>query len=264
MEEFLAAFIANKNNDKFGITFAKELKRNLEKRFPNHGLNVFERRAANYLDPHLKGIHLRKFKQFDSTKDRIETFIMESLEDTSNDNETGVNETNNNIEDLSGGNMSPTSKLRFELEAEDPAEKDDSIIRKEMSVFEKLEVASKEENVLTWWKSHEKTLPNLAKFARRVLAIPVSSGKSERVFSTGGNFVTAKRTRLNAMKVQALITIKENRRQVELYLRSIGGDKLESAEGENAFKKIRVVQTPGILDDDLENSSDDEYFIDED
>ena len=54
------------------------------------------------------------------------------------------------------------------------------------------------------------------------------------------------------------------RRQVELYLRSIGGDKLESAEGENAFKKIRVVQTPGILDDDLENSSDDEYFIDED
>ena len=48
-------------------------------------------------------------------------------------------------------------------------------------------------------------------------------------------------------------------------MRRIGeADKLESLEGENAFKKIRVVQTVGILDEEFESSSDDEYYMDED
>lgn len=162
MEEFLTEFIENRSNDKFGITFARELKKNLDKRFPNHGLDVFEQRAANYLDPHFKGIHLRKFKQFDSTKDRVENFIMEALEEDANgDINAGLN---NNVDNAGGGEMSPTSKLRFEFEAQEPAEREESKIRKEMSLFDKLEVAPKEVDVLNWWKSNEKLcliLPNL-------------------------------------------------------------------------------------------------------
>ena len=172
-------------------------------------------------------------------------------------------ETNNNVESLTDGNMSPTSKLRFELAVLQPTEREDTKMKKELALFDKFEVAPKEENVLHWWKEHEKTLPNLAKFARRILAIPVSSGKSERVFSTGGNFVTAKRTRLNSRKVQSLIIIKENKRQLQLYLSSLGEDKLGPVDGEEAFKKIIVVETIGILADD-EFSSDDEYFLDDD
>ena len=44
------------------------------------GLSVFERRAANYLDPCLKGIHLRKFHQFESTKDELETLCKELVD----------------------------------------------------------------------------------------------------------------------------------------------------------------------------------------
>ena len=260
MEEFLADFIANRNNDKFGVMFAKELQKNLGKRFPNHGLGVFERRVANYLDPHFKGIHLRKFKQFESTKDEIETFIGEEMDDPI---DLTDGERNNNVESLTDGNMSPTSKLRFELAVLQPTEREDTKMKKELALFDKFEVAPKEENVLHWWKEHEKTLPNLAKFARRILAIPVSSGKSERVFSTGGNFVTAKRTRLNSRKVQSLIIIKENKRQLQLYLSSLGEDKLGPVDGEEAFKRIIVVETVGILADD-EFSSDDEYFLDDD
>ena len=117
---------------------------------------------------------------------------------------------------------------------------------------------------MSWWKSHKKSLPLLANFARRILGIPVSSGKSERVFSTGGNFVKEKRTRLNAKKVQSLITIKENREQVELYLLGKADKKLETDNVENAFEKIKVVTRIGILSEDVEISSDEEYFMDDD
>ena len=133
-----------------------------------------------------------------------------------------------------------------------------------MALFEKFELAKKEESVMSWWKSHKKSLPLLANFARRILGIPVSSGKSERVFSTGGNFVKEKRTRLNAKKVQSLITIKENREQVELYLLGKAGNKLETDNVENAFEKIKVVTRIGILSEDVEISSDEEYFMDDD
>ena len=162
---------------------------------------------------------------FDSTKDDIERKIAAEVaaeEDTSSIHSD--DEANNNVEsEPSVESMSPTSKLRYELKALENESTEDSKIKQEMSVFERLDVASKEESVLGWWKAQAKTLPILAKFARRILGIPVSSGKSERVFSTGGNFVKEKRTRLNAKKVESLIIIKENRRQVGLY----GGDNLD-------------------------------------
>ena len=130
-------------------------------------------------------------------------------------------------------------------------------------MFEKMEAASKEENVLGWWKSEEKHLPLLAKLARRILAIPASSGKSERVFSTGGNFVKEKRTRLNALKVQNLIIIKENSAHVEDYFSKVNQDKVVAATGGNAFVKVKVKTVLGILADD-ELFSDTEYYADED
>ena len=261
MEENLAAFLADRNNDKHGLTFARTLLTNLEKRFPNHGLTIFEHRAANYIDPHFKGIHLRKFRMFDSTKDDIERKIAAEVaaeEDTSSIHSD--DEANNNVEsEPSVESMSPTSKLRYELKALENESTEDSKIKQEMSVFERLDVAGKEESVLGWWKAQAKTLPILAKFARRILGVPVSSGKSERVFSTGGNFVKEKRTRLNAKKVESLIIIKENRRQVGLY----GGDNLEPVAGDKAFEKIKVVTNVG-LPDDQEDSSGNEYYMDED
>ena len=72
-----------------------------------------------------------------------------------------------------------------------------------------------------------------------------------------------KRTRLNALKVQSLIIIKENSAHVEHYLSKINEDKFVAAKGENAFEKVKVKTVVGILDDD-ELSSDTEYYADED
>ena len=270
MEEELKDFISDGRNDKFGITFAKELKKNLEKRFPNHGLQVFERRAANYLDPHFKGIHLKKFKYLDATKDEIERGQVDEEDDQIvADKENNVDNMESNINDDSAiEDMSPTAKLRLELEAADPPNAKTSKIRAEMAVFESFEIAPKTLDVLRWWKNHEKSLPLLSKFAKKILAIPASSGKSERVFSTGGNFVTAKRTRLNPSKVQSLIVLKENKKQVEQYLYRHGIDKLPETDtkGEKAFEKVKIqkqIAIPGTDSED-EISSDDEYYVDED
>lgn len=54
----LNKFINNRNNCQYGIGFARSLKRNLEKRFPNRGMDIQERRFANYLAPQFKGVHL--------------------------------------------------------------------------------------------------------------------------------------------------------------------------------------------------------------
>ena len=267
MEEELKAFISDATNDKFGVTFAKELKKNLEKRFPNHGMDVLERRAANYLDPHLKGIHLRKFKYLDLTKNEIEKHSTSDQEERVEDN-YGIANLDNNNDAAPGDEMSPTARLRLEMQEMEPPSMQISKIKTEMAVYDTLEVIAKDADVLMWWKEHEQTLPLLSKFARRVLAIPASSGKSERVFSTGGNFVTAKRTRLNAQKVQSLIIIKENKKQVELYLANRGIKEIPATEkaGEKAFEKVKVVKGVALsgVDSDEEISSDDEYYVDED
>ena len=49
----------------------------------------------------------------------------------------------------------------------------------------------------------------------KYLAIPASTIKSERTFSTGGQIVDNKRTNLNVDKVEALIICKENMKLLE-------------------------------------------------
>ena len=56
---------------------------NIEHRFPNKGLEVEERRFANYLAPQFKGIHLLSSNRLESTKDEIEATSdrLESVEE---------------------------------------------------------------------------------------------------------------------------------------------------------------------------------------
>nr|XP_054758013.1 E3 SUMO-protein ligase ZBED1-like [Lytechinus pictus] len=65
---------------------------------------------------------------------------------------------------------------------------------------------------LTWWKSNENRFPSVAKQARKYLGIPATSVPSERVFSSAGNIVTAKRSCLKAENVNMLIFLSKNLR----------------------------------------------------
>ena len=63
-----------------------------------------------------------------------------------------------------------------------------SPIEKEVKKFESLPEASKDDDILKWWKFYSEGLPILFTVAIAILAIPASGAKTERVFSTSGNW----------------------------------------------------------------------------
>ena len=214
----LDQFISDPKNsrDKYGVTFAKNLKEMLEKRFPNKGLDCPLRRAADYLDPKHKGLHLIESVQFEETKRELEDDWKKVGTEDNNMMEELVPTVENNPL-LTKALLSPTSKLRKKIKSktETTRESMKSKIRKEMYRYEEFTTPPKGTSVLAWWKKHKDILPILSTMARAVLAVPASSAKSERVFSTGANVVTKKRTRMLPTKVEQTIIIKENKSKVE-------------------------------------------------
>ena len=68
------------------------------------------------------------------------------------------------------------------------------------------------ENPLTWWRSNEREYPLLARLAKQYLCVPGTSIASERVFSTAGDIVTAKRSCLTPDHVNELLFLNKNLR----------------------------------------------------
>jgi adenylate kinase len=235
-------------------TFAKALLERMEQRFPNLGTDIFVRCVANYIDPRYKGGHLEMEHKLEETKQEMEVKYHEKKE-----NEEGMEKENSEKE----ANLSPTSKMRKKLKDKKDQSNEETNLKKEMNRYESYSYASKEENVLKWWKRHENILPLLSNIAKKVLAIPASSAKSERVFSTGGNVVTKKRNRLAPKKVEELIIIAENGKHVE--------DE-EDIEGEvfdieDIVDLVEITTTPEVEDSedsDTEPESDVEDFSEED
>ena len=93
--------------------------------------------------------------------------------------------------DLPNASLSPTSKLLFNSQREEQVRV--SGLEQEMRRYEASGNPGRNVDVLDFWKQNQDVFPLLAKMARIVLAIPASSAKSERVFSTGGLIVTPRR-----------------------------------------------------------------------
>jgi len=66
-------------------------------------------------------------------------------------------------------------------------------------------------NALTYWRSARATEKELAQLALRYAVVPATSVPSERVFSTAGQIVSARRSRLKPEKACMLIFLKQNR-----------------------------------------------------
>ena len=130
---------------------------------------------------------------------------------------------------------------------------DVSPVDRELRRYESFSLAPKTVDVLQWWRSHENVLPILSKLAKKVLTVPASSSKSERVFSCGGNFVTPKRNKLGAKKVEELILIKENKSQIEEF-KHRGSYQLERTN-KRSFDKISVDQVLANLVRDEEDEA---------
>ena len=87
--------------------FARVLKKKLNERYPNNGMNHQILRFGNYLDPRFKGIHLEIAQELTSTKSELENFWTAHEEDSPDENRVQISD-----EELQ---LSPTSKLRRDL-----------------------------------------------------------------------------------------------------------------------------------------------------
>ena len=92
------------------------------------------------------------------------------------------------------------------------------------------------------------------------MTIPVSSSKSERVFSTGGNFVSKKRNRLAPKKVEELLLIKENKLQIEAF-KANGNYELKNIKID-PFKRISVEEVMAkIVEDEMDDLEESDIFV---
>ncbi len=80
-------------------------------------------------------------------------------------------------------------------------------MRGSVIICEKMPEISAEEDPLTWWRTHETTLPHLAQFAKKYLCISASSSASECVFSALPQdiFVHVKYTSLSCSRLVIFI-----------------------------------------------------------
>lgn len=84
-------------------------------------------------------------------------------------------------------------------------------IRKELEYFGK-PVVGKRGNIdpLIWWRDNQSEFPNLARVARKWLGVCATSTASERVFSSCGLALNAKRTKLHGTTLEAQVKLKYN------------------------------------------------------
>lgn len=80
----------------------------------------------------------------------------------------------------------------------------------EVRVYRASRPAGLQDNPLSWWRDNEKNYPLLARLAKRYLCVPGTSVASERVFSTAGDIVTAKRSCLTPAHVNELLFLQKN------------------------------------------------------
>ncbi|XP_072140743.1 E3 SUMO-protein ligase ZBED1-like [Dermacentor andersoni] len=71
-------------------------------------------------------------------------------------------------------------------------------------------------DALKWWKDNEPKFPLVAELAKKYMCIPASSASSERVFSTAGNIITAKRSCLLPENVSSLVFLYQNRAYMDI------------------------------------------------
>ena len=62
----------NKSDNRMIMKFTEALREKLQKRFPDFGTDRELHRFGNYMNPSLKGLHLKLLKIFNETKEELE------------------------------------------------------------------------------------------------------------------------------------------------------------------------------------------------
>ena len=75
----------------------------------------------------------------------------------------------------------------------------------EMQQYMKVANINRKQDPLTWWKEHSASYPSLKHVARKYLSLPATSVPAERLFSTAGELISARRSRLTPENVNMFL-----------------------------------------------------------
>lgn len=67
-----------------------------------------------------------------------------------------------------------------------------------------------DENIMQFWKTNERDYPKLAKIAKVLLGIPMTSSKSESAFSTAGCLIRKDRASITPYRIERTLFIHDN------------------------------------------------------
>lgn len=112
------------------------------------------------------------------------------------------------LEDILGEVFDPA--LGSDLARPGPAMPLTKVIELELDCYLSQPIVSMNSSPFAWWEINTRLFPHLAKLAQRILVVQATSVSSERVFSTAGDIVTAKRSSLDPENVDKLIFLNKN------------------------------------------------------
>lgn len=196
-----------------------EIKKNLSTRYVNQKDMLY---VASAIDPRFKALPFLNEEERDRTFSRLQTEAVCGMEEDAYNQDAAADEVDGVEEEVKPQPPTPkqfkqSSALESLLgEAYRPqqevgpqktkaAEAEDEIKR-----YRARRPAGLQDNPLIWWRENEKEYPLLARMAKRYLCVPGTSVTSERVFSTAGDIITAKRSCLTPGHVNELLFLQKN------------------------------------------------------
>ena len=157
-------------------------------------------RQASFLDPRYRDYGFSRGDSLDKTKSELtEKMLMNQVPEEKKKDESLP-------EPPPAKKTNALWKLfddNADVEATDSSH--ESVITAELKLYSEAPRLNRLADPLQWWRRYSMRLPNLAKLAKEILAVPATSVPSERVFSKAGELISAKRSRLGKGTVNMVL-----------------------------------------------------------
>ncbi|XP_011858965.1 PREDICTED: zinc finger BED domain-containing protein 4-like [Vollenhovia emeryi] len=103
-----------------------------------------------------------------------------------------------------------SSQTSFKRQPTDRTNKKTAVYNVELTKYLTLPLSPRNEDPLTWWKTHVLEYPNLKTLVLKYLSAPPTSVHSERLFSAGKLVYSDNRNRLSPQNAEILLFIMKN------------------------------------------------------
>ena len=170
--------------------FARNLQRNINKRFKNCGCESLLFCLAHWLDPDLRGLILKQYRGvYERTVAEIKRICSNyEPEQQQVPEQRRANDDDNEDDSTLTGAQQLKKRLRLIADNENTTAAVTPTLSKidiEVMNYERFVDNEDSSDICTWWRKNGPSFPLLERLARKILSIPASSSSSERVFSAG-------------------------------------------------------------------------------